>query len=388
VLIAQLTSVLQQNQLASASLMLDESIMGIPELETHLIELRHTAGVIHILGGSAWFTPARWAELNLRRDTLAHECQVKLVFWLTPQQTRDCANYAIDLWAWRSGVYGFEETTNATTRAAPQRDIGFSNQSQLDRARRIGQLRAWLASDPAPPIAMRGQLWNELAILLEDLGQLDEALHIREKKELPFYEGLDDERSRAITLGKIADILQKRGQLDEALHIYENEELPLYKKLGEVRLHAITLSKVADILQIRGHLDKALSIHQKEVLPVYEQLGDMRSRAMALGRISDILQARNQLDEALRIREQEVLPIYEQLGDARSYAATLGQIANIFQKRGQLDEALLIREKKVLPVYEQLGDVHARAVTLGQIADIFQGRSLMQTINSMDRKPL
>ncbi len=379
VLIAQLASVLQQNQLESASLVLDESIMGIPELETHLIELRHTAGVIHILGSSTWFTPARWAELNLRRDTLAHECQAKLVFWLTPEQTRDCANNAIDLWAWRSGVYAFEETIDAPIQAAPQFSPAFSNQSQLDRARRIGQLRAWLASDPAPPIAMRGQLWNELATLLEDLGQLDEALHIRGKKELPFYEELDDERSRAITLGKIADILQKRGQLDGALHIYENEELPLYKKLGELRLYTVTLGKIADIWLAHGQLDKALQIREQEQLPIFKLLGDTRSSAVTLGKIADILLIRGQIDEALHINESEVLPIFKQLGDLRSHAITLCKIADIWLARGQIDKALHIFEKDTLPIFEQLGDVYSRAMTLSRMADILQTRGQLDT---------
>jgi hypothetical protein len=219
VLIAQLTSVLQQNQLESASLMLNESIMGIPELETHLIELRHTAGVIHILSGSTWFTPARWAELNLRRDTLAHECQAKLVFWLTPEQTRDCANYAIDLWAWRSGVYAFEEAADAPIQTFTPFDKRLSNQSQINHTRRIGQLRTWLANEPSPPIAIRGKLLDELATLLQDLGQLDEALLIRQNIELPLYDELGDVRSRAIALGQISGLLLMHGQLDQALEI-------------------------------------------------------------------------------------------------------------------------------------------------------------------------
>ena len=49
-------------------------------------------------------------------------------------------------------------------------------------------------------------------------------------------------------MGYIADILQARGQLDEALAIREKEQLPVYEKLGDVREKAITMGKIADIL--------------------------------------------------------------------------------------------------------------------------------------------
>ena len=63
----------------------------------------------------------------------------------------------------------------------------------------------------------------------------------------------------------IADILRARGQLDEALKIRKKEELPVYERVGDVRSRAVTMGKVADILQARGQLDEALKIHKEEV---------------------------------------------------------------------------------------------------------------------------
>ena len=171
------------------------------------------------------------------------------------------------------------------------------------------------------------------------------------------------DREAALASGLIADILQDRGQLDEALKIRNEEELPVYERLGDVRSRAVTMGKIAAILQDRGQLDEALKIRNEEQLPVYERLGDVRSRAVTMGKIADILQDRGQLDEALKICNEEELPVYERLGDVRSRAVTMGKIADILQARGQLDEALKIRNEEELPVYERLGDVRsARAV--------------------------
>jgi Tetratricopeptide repeat len=71
---------------------------------------------------------------------------------------------------------------------------------------------------------------------------------------------LGDVRSRAVTMGQIADILQARGDLDEALRIRQKEQLPVYHCLGDVRSLAVTMRQIADILQDRGDLDEALRI--------------------------------------------------------------------------------------------------------------------------------
>ena len=248
------------------------------------------------------------------------------------------------------------------------------DRGQLDEALKICNEEELPVYERLGDVRSRAVTMGKIAAILQDRGQLDEALKIRNEEQLPVYERLGDVRSRAVTMGQIADILQDRGQLDEALKLCNEEELPVYERLGDVRSRAVTMGKIAAILQDRGQLDEALKIRNEEELPVYERLGGVRSRAVTMGKIADILQDRGQLDEALKIRNEEELPVYERLGDVRSRAVTMGKIADILQARGQLDEALKIRNEEELPVYERLGDVRSRAVTMGQIADILQAR--------------
>ena len=80
------------------------------------------------------------------------------------------------------------------------------------------------------------------------------------------------------------------------------EEIPVYERLGDERSLAVTRGKIADIVQARGDLDEALRIRREEQIPVFERFWDERSLAIARGKIADIVQARGDLDEALRIR--------------------------------------------------------------------------------------
>ncbi|TCJ12276.1 hypothetical protein EZJ19_13135 [Parasulfuritortus cantonensis] len=370
---------------------------------------------IHLLGLEPWLRlagPDALAALNYRREHLAEILPTTLVLWVEPTTVATLAAQAPDLWAWRTAVLDFSDLP--TAREAIHHEQVFLGNAELaaveerladirahlaqrretsaadaelmieasDLARRVGRLDAALADAETARDAFirldhplgRASAQGRIADILQDRGQLDEALRIRTEEQLPVFERLGDVRSKAVTQGQIADILQDRGQLDEALRIRTEEQLPVFERLGDVRSKAVTQGKIADILQARGQLDEALRIRTEEELPVYERLGDVRSKAVTQGKIADILQDRGQLDEALRIRTEEQLPVFERLGDVRSKAVTQGQIADILQDRGQLDEALRIRTEEQLPVFERLGDVRSKAVTQGQIADILQDR--------------
>ncbi len=141
------------------------------------------------------------------------------------------------------------------------------------------------------------------ASFLQQQGRLDEALNALQNHALPIYgERLNNEREKAVTMGKIAYILQARGQLDEALNKL-NETLPVYEKLGDVREKAVTMGKIAYILQARGQLDEALNIRENHELPVYEKLGDVREKTVTMWWIAILLWKKNPEEHRERIRE-------------------------------------------------------------------------------------
>lgn len=375
-----LDTVLLVAHLKTSRLVVDASTADVVELEQKLVSHAEQAPVVQVLVASDWFDEAgrRWDALNARRERIAHAAKARLVFWLNKEGIERAARFAPDLWAWRGGIYTFKVEVRSMPGAALERlaprPTGLDTRSMAERHRRIAEIRAWLANNPASPDELLAPILDELGKLLHSVGDYDAALAHWRNQELPLYERLGAERSRAITMGQIADIYQARGELDEALRIRRDEELPVFEHLGELRERAATMSRIADILQVRGELDEALRIHRQEVLPDFERLGDVHSRAVTMGKIADILQARGEPDDALHIRREEELPVYERLGDVRSRAITIGKIADILEARGELDEALRIHREEVLPVFKRLGDVRKRAVTMGKIADILEAR--------------
>ncbi len=143
-----------------------------------------------------------------------------------------------------------------------------------------GPFQVWLGycervlRTPLKPEERSNLLWT-LANVSMRCGDLGQALSAaREKKTLDQSRQAD--REAALAAGVHADILQERGEVDEALRIRREEELPVYERLGDVRSRAVTMGKVADILQARGEVDEALRIRREEVLPAFEKLGDVR----------------------------------------------------------------------------------------------------------------
>ena len=250
------------------------------DLEAALRQLAITHAVIHICGGPVWFDAARWASFNIRREAVAREVKATLLFWLNEEAIAALARVAIDLWAWRAAVVTFASTPSLPSPpAADFRQV--DDRLAGERERRVAFLREAVLA-PDLPDELRAELHVEMGDLFLRLGQPAPALRayqdaLRETR---------DERSRAVTMGRIADVLQARGELEEALRIRREEELPVYERLGDVRSRAVTMGQIADVLQARGELEEALRIRREEQLPVFERLGDVRERAVTLFKIA------------------------------------------------------------------------------------------------------
>ena len=269
------------------------NVADFAALETELRRLASNHAAIHLTGVDGWFDKDRWQDFNIRREAIAFGIPVRLIVWLSAESVTQVIDLAPDLWAWRGGVYAFT-TTPVGPREIPQPQMNLVDPRTLaERSYRIAILRESVAAKPPPDDEILGLLLDELADLLASIGQLDEALRIRQEEQLPVYERLGDVRARAVTLGKIADVYQARGQLDEALRIRQEEQLPVYERLGDVRARAVTLGKIADVYQARGQLDEALRIRQEEELPVYERLQAARDALICRANIGINYLARN-----------------------------------------------------------------------------------------------
>lgn len=273
---------------------------------------------------------------------------------------------------------GFDEFLDETIRKGNPLALAFLARVGITFSRSNGPIRTWIRlcerglsidSDPARRISYLFML-TKLSIGCGNIERAEAAA--REMLSLSIAE--HDERNIALAEGAAADILMKRGNYDEALRIRQEKELPVFERLGLEVDRAMVMGRIADIIEMRAdldnapYLDKALRIRREEELPVYKRHGMSRECAITAGNIADIHQRRMNFAEALRIRKEEELPVYERMGLVREHTIARGKIADIHESCGEFDEALRIRQEEELPVYERLEMVRERAVTFSKIA--------------------
>ncbi|HRD49348.1 MAG TPA: hypothetical protein PL166_07050, partial [Candidatus Contendobacter sp.] len=160
-------------------------------LEAELRRLAADCGAIHLTGVDGWFDEGRWRDFNVRREAIAFGVPVRLIIWSSAESVARAIVLAPDLWAWRGGVYAFTTSPPAGFREIPQPQNGpIDPRTLAERSRRIAVLRESVAAKPPPDDEILGLLLDELAGLLESIGNLDEALRIRREEQLPVYERL------------------------------------------------------------------------------------------------------------------------------------------------------------------------------------------------------
>lgn len=212
---------------------------------------------------------------------------------------------------------------------------------------------------------------EQKAVVLQLRGRLDEALQIR-SGQLAVFERGGDARAAVAVHGKIADILQDRGELAEALRIRTEIQLPAHAQLGDRRERAITLGKIADVLVKLGDADEALRLRVEEVVPVFRALGELRGLAVTLGKVTDTLITYGEHSEALRLLREQVLPALTQIAARRDIAVTHARIGAILVMEGSHAEALthlaMARQE-----FDSLGDVHEQISARAWLAKALWG---------------
>ena len=285
-------------------------------LERRLKLLAETNSAIHVTGGPAWFDSARWEAFNIRRESVAHEVRAGLLFWLDDESISDLARVAIDLWAWRTAVITFSTAPQRRDARVPDVRI-IDDRTHGERSGRIEFLRRTLL-EPDIPDDIRAGLALELGDLAASTGRVDDA----ESAYRTALLAAPDERSRAITMGRIADILYARGELDEALRIRREEELPVYERLGDVRSRAVTLHNLA------GSLIKAGGLNDARVQEIHAAASEAFAIARQLNLPDAIANTGTLLAQVLGRagRIKEALPI---LDEAEAAFMTLGNAAGL-----------------------------------------------------------
>ncbi len=377
-----LDGVLSVARLRVNRLPLTDRIANVQDLESRLVKNAADAEVVHVIAMPGWFTRERWDAFNVRRERVASQASARLVFWLDSEAIAQASLCAPDLWAWRAGVYAFnDEQRTAQRERAPIPRQGHHDsyltqdtRTEAERRGRVVQIQEWIKRHTSTDPEARTAPLEELASLYSSLGEHAEALRLYREFLLPVYEQQPNRRQVATIHGRIADALEEIGREREALTVRCELELPALEHSGEELAVAVTKSKIADILSRHDFLDEALQLLIDESLKVFERLGNNRYIASTKAKIAEILYIQDRLDEALHLLRDEVIPMFEQIGDRHHVVEAQARLADIYSERGQISEALQILRRRVLPFYVQQGDVPQLIHVKESIADLLEAR--------------
>lgn len=205
---------------------------------------------------------------------------------------------------------------------------------RMDRARPDleAALAGFEAADDADGVRVAA---TNLGLLLEDLGELEEALTAHERALRSAERGEDTAHVAAALLGR-ASVLHRLGRDAEALPALERA-LRLAGETGDVLLQAQARTERATVHLDRGNTARAL--HEFRLARTgFEQVGAAHLVARTMGNIGATHERRGEFGPALRSYET-ALAQFLAAGDAEAAATALLNLGTLHLGLGQHDRA-------------------------------------------------
>ncbi len=180
-----------------------------------------------------------------------------------------------------------------------------------------------LKSDDKVGLAQITAIHAEATIVQEGPEKTLETL----RKAVALFEDAKDERSRAVTMGQIADILSQRGETDEALRIQIEERLPVAEATKDLESISHIRFSCAQLRLQRGGLE------QGEIQTIYQELSESFAINLKFQRADAVAAVGNLLGQVLA-----------EGGHSDEALKVLDQSAAAFEKLQQSQQAERVRE--------------------------------------------
>lgn len=132
------------------------------EFENQMASLSKHCTVIHVVNKGERFYRDTWAVfykgLNYHREKIAGENRVVIILWMRPEDVKDFALTAPDMWHWRSGVFDFELPVDQFW--------GLENGNEIKKAKaRCDEIVSYFKKNPNIEDVLKASLHKELGEL-------------------------------------------------------------------------------------------------------------------------------------------------------------------------------------------------------------------------------
>ncbi|MCI0471867.1 MAG: SpoIIE family protein phosphatase [Candidatus Aminicenantes bacterium] len=246
------------------------------EFENHIAALSKEFSSIHVVNKGERLYADTWPDffkgLNYHREKIAGETQVAIILWMLPEDIKDFAVKAADMWAWRSGVFNFDQPQQRFDTMTAARDKSKKENVEDKKQPRIDEIIKYLEDNPDLEDDLKASLFHEL-------GELYYTLH-------------DYKKSQEYVLKSLA-IYREKGDI--------KKEKSLYSLLNSIA------RSTAEKVEIPGKLKKINGLPHKILLvddePDVELLVRHTFRNKLLTKEWEFIFARNGLEALEKLKE-------------------------------------------------------------------------------------
>lgn len=183
---------------------------------------------------------------------------------------------------------------------------------------------------------------NALSMNVKAQGNHVGALNILEDARQK-WEASGDESEVRWCLANQAILLQQRGEIDQALSLHKKEE-SLSRRLNDKVALRASLGNQAIAYAVKGECGKALELHKLEE-DLCREIGDDHCTQISLGNQATVLLRLDDLDGALQ-RLNEQASICKVTGDLDGLQRSLGNQGIVQLRRGNVSEALALHQEQ------------------------------------------
>ena len=291
-----------------------------------------------------------------------------------------------------AGIVAGIDAADAQITMVEDRDYILAEVAQLEggigavTATVCASLREWLAAEGRAALARMPReeratsvLQNQLGLLLNDQGKLDEAGGLfREALEARRATLGDRHPDTLDSINNLGMLLQDQGKLDEAGVLYREALEARRATLGDRHSDTLdSMNNLGTLLRAQGKLDEAGVLLREALEAQRATLGDRHPDTLtSIANLGLLLQYQGKLDEAGVLYREALEARRAMHGDRHpSTLRSINNLGSLLQDQGKLDEAGALLREALEAMRATLGDRHPNSlVSINNLGTLLQAQ--------------
>jgi tetratricopeptide (TPR) repeat protein len=337
-----------------------------------VLVLRGLENAIGVVGDYPRFL----VDLNFVRDAYARMVSHPVVFVLPDYAITRVANFAPDFWAWKSGVFKFQTSTEAREFALDKinSDRILGNYLKPEKQERIDLLhRLLMESNPSGSdsdsnlhVLAQINILNELGMAYRSLSEFNQSIEF-DRQALFLSQKIKNRNTEANAFNSLGNTYRSLGDYQQAIHFYQ-QSLEIAREIGDLNGEAASLGNLGNAYDSLGQYQQAIQLQQQS-LETFRKIGNRNGEAASLGNLGVSYYSLGQYQQAIQFHQQS-LEIYREIGDRNGEAASLGNLGNAYDSLGQYQQAIQFLQQQ-LEITKEIGDRNGEANSLNNLGNAY-----------------